>query len=245
MIDIEVCANSIQSAVAAKEGGAKRVELCTNLGDGGTTPAKSVIELIRDLIDIELNILVRPRGGDFFYDKFDLETMKKDIILCSQLNCNGVVFGILNVEASVDTKENKYLVDLAKDLGLSTTFHRAFDHSNDLNKAIEIIIDLGFDRLLTSGGCISAYEGRDVLSNLVSLYGNDIKIMAGAGIGVNNALEIVKATGVSEIHGTFQKNVVSNMKYLNPKFHGDNASNYKISDKNIIQDIYHLVNDNM
>lgn len=224
MVTVEVCANSVQSAIEAQRGGAVRVELCGNLCDGGTTPAKSQIELSRNNIEIDLNVIIRPRGGDFLYDNLDFESMKSDIELCGQLKCDGVVIGILDENGNVDIERNRELVELAKKYGMSVTFHRAFDRVRDIYSALEDVIHLGCDRILTSGGYQTAFEGREVLRKLVNLSNNRIIIMAGAGVNESNVGELVKSTGVKEVHGTFQKLVRGQMQYNSPNF-PDNYNN--------------------
>lgn len=242
MIDVEVCANSVQSSIAAQKGGAVRVELCANLMDGGTTPPKSQIDLTRDNICIDLNVIIRPRGGDFFYDELDFETMKQDIILCGEIGCDGVVFGILNSDGSVDIDRNKALVDLAKHYNLSVTFHRAFDRVNNLEKALSDVISIGCDRILTSGGRSSAMEGRFELKKLVELAQDKIAIMAGAGVNETNVLDLVQTTGVREVHGTFQSLFRGNMVYKNPFFVDESEYTFLLSDEKRIHNIVTLVN---
>ncbi len=224
MVTVEVCANSVQSAIEAQKGGAVRVELCGNLSDGGTTPAKSQIELSRNHIEIDLNVIIRPRGGDFLYDNLDFESMKSDIELCGELKCDGVVIGILDKNGNVDIERNGKLVELAKKHGMSVTFHRAFDRVHDLYSELEDVIRLGCDRILTSGGHQTAFGGREVLRKLVDLSNNRIIIMAGSGVNETNVTELVHSTGVKEVHGTFQKPIQGGMKYNSPNF-PDNYNN--------------------
>ena len=224
MVTVEVCANSVQSAIEAQKGGAVRVELCGNLCDGGTTPAKSQIELSRNNIKIDLNVIIRPRGGDFLYDNLDFESMKSDIELCGELKCDGVVIGILDKSGNVDIERNGELVELAKKHGMSVTFHRAFDRVLDIYSALEDVIRLGCDRILTSGGHQTAFGGIEVLRKLVDLSNNRIIIMAGSGVNETNVTELVHSTGVKEVHGTFQKPIQGGMKYNSPNF-PDNYNN--------------------
>lgn len=243
MVTVEVCANSVQSAIEAQKGGAVRVELCGNLCDGGTTPAKSQIEISRNHIEIDLNVIIRPRGGDFLYDNLDFESMKSDIELCGELKCDGVVIGILDKNGNVDIERNGELVELAKKHGMSVTFHRAFDRVHDLYSALEDVIRLGCDRILTSGGHQTAFGGREVLRELVYLSNNRIIIMAGSGVNETNVTELVHSTGVKEVHGTFQKPIQGGMKYNSPNF-PDNYNNsgyseysFLLSDANRVKEI--------
>lgn len=241
MIDVEVCANSVQSAIAAQKGGAIRVELCSNLNDGGTTPAKSQIEMSRENLSIALNVIVRPRGGDFLYDDLDFETMKRDIVLCGEIGCDGVVFGILSADGNVDITRNQILVDLAKRYNLSVTFHRAFDRVVNLEKALDDVIKIGCDRILTSGGRNTAFEGRENLAKLVQIAQQRIAIMAGAGVNINNVVDLIRTTGVKEIHGTFHSLQEGKMKYHNPFFEDISEYTFYNSDQNIIKNIINLI----
>lgn len=218
MIKLEVCAGSVQSAIEGQKGGAIRVELCDNLAEGGTTPSLSQIEKIRQLTDIQLNVIIRPRGGDFLYSDLEFELMKQDIHHCGQSKCDGVVFGILNPDGSIDMERNKELMDIARHYGMSTTFHRAYDRCSDLFKSLEDIITLGCDRILTSGGMKTAPEGRAVLKKLIDQSGNRIIIMPGGGITENNISELVKSTGLLEFHGSFRSRFIGGMKYRSASF---------------------------
>lgn len=221
MITLEVCANSIQSAIEGQKGGAVRIELCDNLSEGGTTPAISQIRLARQNIHIQLNTLVRPRGGDFLYSDLEFETMKQDIYDCGQTNCDGVVFGILNADGSIDKKRNKELIDIAHKYRMSVTFHRAFDRCADLFKSLEEIVELGCDRILTSGGMQSALDGKEVLKKLIIQADERISIMPGGGITENNISELVAATGLKEFHGSFRNKYMGNMIYKSPAFNNE------------------------
>jgi len=214
MISLEVCASSTQSAIEGQKGGAIRVELCDNLSQGGTTPSLSQIETSRQLIDIQLNILIRPREGDFLYSDLEFEIMKKDIHHCGQAGCDGVVFGILDKDGFIDKKRNKELFDIAREYDMNVTFHRAFDRCKDLFSSLEDIIELGFDHILTSGGKKTASEGRNILKILIEQADNKIVIMPGGGITENNICELVKYTGLKEFHGSFRSPLQSGMKFI-------------------------------
>lgn len=217
-LSVEVCANSVQSAINGQKGGAVRVELCDNLEEGGTTPALSQIELTRENLSIQVNVIIRPRGGDFLYNDLEFEMMKRDIHHCGRSKCDGVVFGILNPDGSIDKKRNKELVDLAHQYGMSTTFHRAFDRCIDLFKSLEDIIELGCDRILTSGGMKTAPEGNEILKKLIQQASNRIIIMPGGGITENNIADLAKTTGLKEFHGSFRSRYMGNMEYTSTVF---------------------------
>ncbi|MBB4037929.1 copper homeostasis protein [Dysgonomonas hofstadii] len=216
MISLEVCANSTKSAIEGQKGGAIRIELCDNLAEGGTTPSLSQIEKTRQLVDIQLNILIRPREGDFLYSDLEFEIMKQDIHYCGHAGCDGVVFGILNNDGSIDKKRNKELLKIAKEYDMNATFHRAFDRCKDLFSSLEDIIELGFDHILTSGGEKTAPEGKDTLKKLIEQADNKIVIMPGGGITEENINELAKYTGLKEFHGSFRSRIQSQMEYFAP-----------------------------
>lgn len=208
---IEVCAANIQSAIAAQEGGAKRIELCDNLYEGGTTPSYAAIKLVLEKLDIPVNVMIRPRGSDFCYDNLEFEIMKEDIRMCKDLDVNGVVFGILNPDGNVDLIRTKQLVELARPL--SVTFHRAFDVTPDPEKALEDIISCDVDRLLTAGQQNKAPDGIDLIAALVKQANYRIVIMPGSGLDENNIQEFRKKTGTNEFHMTGRMPVESKMIY--------------------------------
>jgi copper homeostasis protein len=215
MVALEICANSITSALAAQEGGAVRVELCDNLYAGGTTPSPGQITVARKLLNIKLYVLIRPRGADFLYDDVEFAAMITDVQYCIDAGCDGIVTGILNADGSVDKQRNGILVQMAKKAGLGATFHRAFDMCADYFRALEDVIELGFERILTSGGKSTAVEGSRTIAELVTQANGRISIMAGSGVTEINAADLVLFTGVSEIHGTLQSRVQSKMEYAN------------------------------
>ena len=203
MISFEICANSLQSAINAQQAGAIRIELCSNLDIGGTTPSYGEIVLARKLLDIDVNVLIRPRGGDFVYSDIEFDIIKNDIDLCGSLGCNGVVFGILNSDYTIDKLRCAELVQLARSYNMSVTFHRAFDNCVDLYSSLEDVISLGCNRILTSGGKPSAYEGRFATRDLAITAGDALIIMPGGGIDEQNIQELIEYTGLREFHGSF------------------------------------------
>jgi copper homeostasis protein len=214
---LEICIDSIESAIAAQEGGANRVELCDNLLEGGTTPSAGTIALARQHIEIDLNVIIRPRGGDFLYSDIEFEVMKYDIQQARQLGANGVVIGLLNADGSVDAARTAALVELARPL--SVTFHRAFDMARDPYEALETLISLGLDRVLTTGQESSALEGLDLITELVQQAAGRIIIMPGLSSGVSEQTvrKIVSQSGVREIHTTASASLDSGMTYRNPR----------------------------
>ena len=212
---VEVCVDSVASAVAAERGGATRVELCGGLSEGGVTPSAGTIEMTRAAISIPMHVMIRPRSGDFCYDSNEFETMRRDITLAARLGANGVVFGILDLHGKIDITRTRQLVDLAPPL--SVTFHRAFDMTADLARALEDVISTGADRILTSGGEFSSLEGREALAELIKLAHGRIVIMPGGGIGTNNAPSLIDETGAKEIHVGLRTSLPSPMQYRNPR----------------------------
>ncbi|QHT69056.1 copper homeostasis protein CutC [Rhodocytophaga rosea] len=211
-ITIEVVIDSVQSAIAAQKGGADRVELCGNLFEGGTTPSAGCIEVTRKNIQIGLFVMIRPRGGDFCYSEPEFEQMQKDIELCKTLKVDGVVFGILTPDGQVDKERTAQLAELAQPL--QVTFHRAFDMAKDPFQALEDIITLKkVSRILTSGLEASAYEGADLIAELIKRANNRISIMPGAGITERNITKIRNITGAIEFHVSGRIKVASQMIY--------------------------------
>jgi len=210
-LKLEICANSLQSAINAELGGAYRVELCDNIYEGGTTPSYGSILLAREKLNIKLNIIIRPRGGDFHYSDLEFETMKKDIEFARQCEVDGVVIGLLNQDGSIDIKRTKELVKLAKPM--SVTFHRAFDVCNDGFQALEDIISCGCDKILTSGQQNKAFEGIDTIQTLIEKAKRRITIMPGSGINENNITEIHQKTGAQEFHASLRKTIKSKMNF--------------------------------
>jgi copper homeostasis protein len=214
MITLEICAGSVASCIAAQEGGAHRIELCDNLLEGGTTPSYSTIATAREKVDIDIYPIIRPRGGDFLYDDLEFAIMQKDVAVCKQLGCNGIVIGLLTANGKVDVPRTKLLVEQAWPMGV--TFHRAFDMTENPLQALEDIISTGCERILTSGQRNTAAEGTELLKQLVKLADNRIIIMPGSGVRVNNIAMLVKETGAAEFHTTARSYVESGMVYRNP-----------------------------
>jgi copper homeostasis protein len=214
MIKLEICANSVASCIAAEQGGAHRIELCDNLLEGGTTPSYATIVLARQKVSIDLYPIIRPRGGDFLYDDLEFAIMEKDVALCKQIGCNGIVIGLLTADGKVDVVRTKKLVEQAWPMGV--TFHRAFDMTEDPLQALSDIISTGCERILTSGQRNTAPEGTELLSKLVELAEDQIIIMPGSGVRANNIEMLVKETGASEFHTSARAYTESGMVYRNP-----------------------------
>lgn len=201
-IVLEVCVDSIASAIAAESGGAHRLELCANLPEGGVTPSAGMIAMVRKRVSIPLHVLVRPRPGDFCYTPDEFEVMKRDIVLARQLGANGVVLGILTTDGTVDVPRTSELIRVARPL--SVTFHRAFDMITDHSLALEDVIHTGANRLLTSGGAPTAAEGVKAIAELVAASRDRVTIMACGKIRENNVRSLLAATRVREVHANLQ-----------------------------------------
>lgn len=211
----EVCANSVESCLAAQEGGADRVELCAAIPEGGTTPSYGEIKVARRVLSsTRLHVIIRPRGGDFLYTPLEQERMLDDIRMCRQLGVDGVVIGCLCADGSVDVEVNRRLVEAAD--GMSVTFHRAFDRVRDPREALEQLIGLGVNRVLTSGQQPTALDGVPLLAELHRQAAGRIVVLAGCGVNEQNIRRIYETTGITEFHFSARLPQKSRMEYINP-----------------------------
>lgn len=215
---VEICANGVESCLAAQEGGADRVELCAGIPEGGTTPSYGEIKVARRVLTTtRLHVIIRPRGGDFLYTDLEVERMAEDIAVCRQLGVDGVVFGCLNADGTFDLEKNRYLIECSR--GMSVTCHRAFDRAVNPEQALEDVIALGFDRILTSGQQPKAEQGIDLLARLNRQADGRIILMAGSGVTEQNIRRIREATGLNEFHFSGRESVDSAMQYVNPNLY--------------------------
>lgn len=212
---VEICVDSVESAVAAQAGGADRVELCDNLMEGGTTPSFGAIEVARKLLNIKLHIIIRPRGGDFLYSETEFEIMRCDIEAAKKLGVDGVVIGLLDSEGNIDAQRTAELVELSRPM--TVTFHRAFDVCLDPLKAIDELAEIGVDRILTSGQEATAVEGLDILAECVRHAEDRITIMGCGNLNERNISKVIAATGVKEVHFTAFADVSSEMLFRNER----------------------------
>lgn len=217
----EVCANGVESCLAAQRGGADRVELCAGIPEGGTTPSVGEIRVARRyLTQTRLHVIIRPRGGDFLYTPLELERMVADIDAAREAGADGVVFGCLQSDGTLDMAANRLLMDHAK--GLSVTFHRAFDRCAHPTEALEQLIDLGIDRVLTSGQQPQALQGAPLLRQLHAQAAGRIILLAGCGVNESNIRQLHQLTGITEYHFSARETFKSKMQYSNPDvFMGD------------------------
>jgi copper homeostasis protein len=210
---VEACVDSVESAAAAAQGGAARLELCANLVEGGITPSAGVIAVAREL-DVILHVMIRPRGGDFCYTAREFESMRRDVHEARQRGADGVVFGILTPDGTIDAPRTRILVEDARPLRV--TVHRAFDVTRDPAEALDTLIQLDVDRVLTSGQQPTAPEGLALIAALVRRSAGRIGILPGGGITGANVVEVVEATGVREVHVHATRTFESPMRFRNP-----------------------------
>jgi len=214
----EVVVYNIASALEANAGGADRIELCDNPGEGGTTPSAGVVEVVRQHVNLDVFVMLRPRGGDFCYTSYEFHAMKRDLLQFQKLSVDGVVFGILLPDGTIDKKRCAELIQKAKPL--KVTCHRAFDMTRDPFQALEDCIEVGFDRILTSGQKPRAIDGIDLIRELIIRANGRIAIMPGSGVNENTVAEIVSKSGAQEVHFSAMANEPSKMVYMNPAIAG-------------------------
>ncbi|MFM9836891.1 MAG: copper homeostasis protein CutC [Cyclobacteriaceae bacterium] len=226
---IEVVVYNIESALRAQEGGADRIELCDNPGEGGTMPSYGLIEAVRQNVSMDVYVMIRPRGGDFLYSNYEFHSMKRDISQCQKISVDGIVFGILNPDGTIDKKRCKELIDKARPL--KVTCHRAFDMTRDPFEALEDCIEVGFDRILTAGQQAQASKGAELIGQLNQKANGRIAILPGSGVNEDTVSEIIKKSGAKEIHFSATAFRESGMKFRNPQIAGmgsDEGSEFKL-----------------
>lgn len=231
---LEIAANSVASAIAAQQGGAGRVELCTALELGGLTPSHAQIALTRERVSLPLYVLIRPRAGDFLYSDLECETMQRDIEACAATGCDGVVLGVLDADGGVDMLRCRSLIAAAGNMGV--TFHRAFDLVRDPLGSLEDLIELGCERVLTSGARASALQGAKLIGQLVDRATGRIAVMPGAGVNARNIGTLRQLTGASEFHASAKRQHPSAMRWQ-PEELADMQDGEWCSDVEQIRDI--------
>jgi copper homeostasis protein len=214
----EIVVYNISSALAANAGGADRIELCDNPGEGGTTPSAGVVEAVRQHVNLDVFAMLRPRGGDFCYSSYEFHAIKRDLFQFQKLSIDGVVCGILLPDGTIDKKRCGELI--AKARPLKVTCHRAFDMTRDPRQALEDCIEVGFDRILTSGQRPQAVDGLDLIRELIQQAAGRIAIMPGSGVNENTVAQIISKTGAQEIHFSAMASEPSKMVYKNPAIAG-------------------------
>lgn len=219
---IEIATSDFITTASAVKGGADRIELCGNLAEGGTTPSYGTILKCREAFSVQLYPIIRPRGGDFLYSDEEFEIMLQDVRLCKQLHCDGVVIGMLRADGSIAKDECKKLVDAAYPLGV--TFHRAFDRCRDPFEALEQLVEMGCERILTSGQRPAAPDGVDLITQLNKAADERIIIMPGSGVRAENIRMLAEKTGCTEFHSSLRGKVASSMEFVHPGFAGSSES---------------------
>jgi copper homeostasis protein len=243
---LEICVDSIESALNAQTAGAHRVELCNNLFEGGTTPSMGTISSARNNLTIGLHVLIRPRGGDFLYTDVEYDIMRRDIDFCGELGVDGIVIGILEKSGNIDVEKTAKLIESARPM--SVTFHRAYDMCNDPKKGLEAVIASGANRLLTSGQKNRAEEGIELISKLIEKGGERIIIMPGSGISLSNIELIARTTGAREFHLTGRNVLESEMMFQKPNismggYSGMSEYSRKVADPDMIRSIIKILED--
>ena len=226
---IEIATSDFLTTRSAVEGGADRIELCANLAEGGTTPSYAHIKKCREAFAVPLFPIIRPRGGDFLYTKDEFEIMKNDIKLCKELGCEGIVIGLLNMDGTIDMTRTSELIDLA--YPLEVTFHRAFDRCKDPFAALEELIEIGCQRILTSGQKPTVSEGVDLIAELNKKAGDRIIMLPGSGVRKENIKMLAEKTGCIEFHSSLRGKIKSPMQFIHPAFANseESYSNNEIS----------------
>lgn len=209
--ELEICCYNFVSCLVAEQAGATRIELCADAGEGGTTPGYGTIRQVKERTRIPVYPIIRPRGGDFLYDDDEFAIMQKDVLVCKELGCEGVVTGLLNADGSVDKKRTAQLVALAYPMGV--TFHRAFDRAANPFEALAVIIETGCERILTSGQRPKAADAIPLLDELVRNAGEHIIIMPGSGVRASNIALLAEKTGATEFHSSVGTSIESKMLF--------------------------------
>lgn len=219
---IEIATTDFATTKSAVEGGANRIELCAALLEGGTTPSFGTIKKCREDFNVQLFPIIRPRGGDFLYSGEEFEIMMNDVKLCKELGCDGIVTGLLNADGSIDVTRTSVLIELAYPLEI--TFHRAFDRCKNPLEALEQLIEIGCQRILTSGQKPTAPEGSSLIAQLIKEAHERITIMPGSGVRKENIKELAAKTGAVEFHSSLRSKQKTKMKFLHPAFESSEES---------------------
>jgi copper homeostasis protein len=241
---LEICVDSVESAINAQNAGAHRVELCNNLMEGGTTPGLGTILSARNHLSIGLHVIIRPRGGDFLYTDLEFDIMRRDIEICGENGVDGIVLGILRPDGTIDLERTAKLIEFA--YPMAATFHRAFDMCSDPVQGLVDVIDTGATRLLTSGQRNKAIDGVETINRLVKQAGSKIIVMPGSGIRDSNIASIARATSAKEFHLTARKIIDSDMVFRKQDIYMGGSSDIpefsrKVADPHMIKRIISIL----
>lgn len=221
---IEIATSDFESTRNAVAGGADRIELCANLGEGGTTQSYGVIKQCRESFETKIYPIIRVRGGDFFYTDEEYECMYQDALMCKNIGTDGVVIGFLKQDGAIDIERTAKVVKAVYPLGV--TFHRAFDRCKDPREALEQLIEIGCERILTSGQQKTAPEGAKLISELQKQAKGCIVIMPGSGVRASNIRQLAEVTGCTEFHTSLRQLTHSTMNFITPAFEQDDENNH-------------------
>ena len=235
----EVCAETVNSAIAAEVAGADRIELCQALSEGGLTPSPALTKWCCENLKLEVMVLIRPRPGDFLYNETEFEIILEDILFCKEVGAQGVVVGFLNSDGSVDTEKLRKCLEIAGPM--EVTFHRAFDRCNNWEKALEDIIECGCNRILTSGMHSTALEGKVLLKKIINKSAGRIKILVGSGVTPENIIEIYRETHFDEVHFSAKSPVMSKMEFNSSTISG--LYFYNETSDTIVREVLDRIND--
>ena len=227
-MQLEICVDSVESAIAAERGGAQRVELCSDLLEGGITPSAGLLALVRQRIRIGVFVMIRPRGGDFCYTDLEFQVMQQDIGRAREMGADGIILGVLDRHALVDVARTRELVELAEPLPV--TFHRAIDMTPDPTAALNDVMETGAARVLTSGGAAKVTEGASVVARMVETAGERITVMAGGGITAETIQRIAEETGAQEFHASLRSVCPSPVE-----FHRRNVQMGEVGDREYLR----------
>lgn len=237
---IEIATSDFESTKNAVAGGADRIELCANLGEGGTTQSYGVIKTCREKFNVKIYPIIRVRGGDFLYTNEEYECMYKDAMMCKEIGTDGVVIGFLNIDGTIDIKRTAKIVEAVYPLGV--TFHRAFDRCKDPFEAMEQLIQLGCERILTSGQQKTAPEGAALIKELIKKSNGRIIIMPGSGVRASNVKQLAESTGCKEFHTSLRQLIESKMEFITPPFDGDAENDHYWVNAEAVKELRKAVN---